>query len=103
MLDVRARSISDGMTIAAADAIAAFARDREGGIREDSILPTMEEWEAFPRIAAAIAIKACEEGLARIEKEKETLLADARRVIAGARDATHLLMREGLIPPPPSG
>ncbi len=101
VLDVRARTISDGMALAAAEALAAFAREREGGIREDSILPTMEEWETFPRVAAATARKAIEEGLARIERDEQALLADARHRITAARDATHLLMREGIIPAPP--
>ncbi len=102
VLDVRARTISDGMAISAADALAAYARAREHGIREDNILPTMEEWEVFPRVAVATARKACEEGLACIEMDEAALLTEARRKIAEARDATHLLMHEGLIPAAPA-
>ena len=41
-LDIRPRTITDDMAIAAAHELADYARER--GIHEDSILPTMDEW-----------------------------------------------------------
>jgi malate dehydrogenase (oxaloacetate-decarboxylating) len=98
-LDVRARTITDGMALAAAGELAGFADQR--GIDSDNIVPRMDEWEVFPRVAAAVALKAQEEGVARLVRTREQLLADATRVIRQAQELTRVLMREGSIPPPP--
>lgn len=98
VLDVQASSISEKMASAAAHEL---ARQAElSGLREDCILPTMDDWEVPARIAAAVAITAQNEGLAKIQKDEETLFQEARQRIKGARDATALLMKEGLIPSP---
>lgn len=64
VLDVRARAITDEMAIAAAHELALCARER--GIHEDSILPTMDEWQVPMRLAVATPTKAQEQGLARV-------------------------------------
>ena len=63
----------------------------------------MDEWEVFPRVAAATALKAQEQGLAKTRKSREELYEGAARLIRQAREATHLLMKEGLIAPVPGG
>jgi malate dehydrogenase (oxaloacetate-decarboxylating) len=98
-LDVRARAISDGMAVAAARALAAFAEAR--GAREDDLMPRMDEWEVFPRVAAATGAAACDEGLARVVRSREALEAEARERIRGARALHDALVREGVIAPPP--
>ncbi len=55
-LDIRARTITDDMAIAVAHELADYARER--GIHENSILPTMDEWEVYPRMAVATALQA---------------------------------------------
>lgn len=95
-LDVRARTISDEMASAVARALAGFAEER--GLREDDILPRMDEWEVHPRVAVAAATAAQAQGLARVARTPEDIGAEARRMMQGARDATALLMRAGLIP-----
>jgi len=50
-LDVRARTITDEMCIAAAEELAKCAEDK--GLSEEYIVPTMDEWEVFPREATA--------------------------------------------------
>jgi malate dehydrogenase (oxaloacetate-decarboxylating) len=99
ILDVRARTVTDEIAIAAARELASYARER--GIRDDDILPRMDEWEVFPRVAVATALKAQEQGVARLSPSREQLYAAATQKIRAARDATQCLMREGLIPPPP--
>src|SRR5574341_614423 len=94
-LDVRARTITDEMAIAAAVELARCAEAR--GINEDDILPWMDEWEVVPRVAAATAVKAQEQGLAGIAKTRQELIAGAERVIKAAREATRVLMNEKLI------
>jgi malate dehydrogenase (oxaloacetate-decarboxylating) len=101
VLDVRARRISWTMARAAALELAACAR--EGGLGEERILPRMDEWEVVPRVAAATALAAQEEGVARVRRTREELVEGARSVVAAARAATDQLMRSGLIAPVPEG
>ncbi len=96
-LDFRARMITDDMAIAAAHELADYARER--GIHEESILPTMDEWEVYPRIAIATASKAQEQGITALKKSREQLHEEATHMITQAREATHLLMKESLIVP----
>ncbi len=98
-LDVRARTITDEMCIAAAKELAMCAQDK--GLSEDYILPTMDEWEAFPREAAAVGTKAVEQGIARVNVRKDELYEKASFIIKRARDTAKLLMEKGIIPPAP--
>lgn len=83
---MRARTITDEMALAAANELARFAEER--GIHEDDIVPRMNEWEVFPRVAVATAVKAQDLGLARIVKSAEQLREQATRSIRAARDST---------------
>jgi len=96
-LDVRARAISDGMALAAARALAACAAER--GLSEDFILPGMEEPDVAARVAAATGLAAQEDGLATLSASREALYEGALQRIGTARQATAVLMREGIIPP----
>jgi malate dehydrogenase (oxaloacetate-decarboxylating) len=100
-LDVRASTITDEMCIEAAKALAEFA-EKIRGISEDALLPTMDDWEVFPYEAAAVGVKAIEQGIAKIKYTREELQSLARKTIRHARDEIELLMREGLIPPAPA-
>jgi malate dehydrogenase (oxaloacetate-decarboxylating) len=96
VLDVRARAISDGMAGAVARALAAFAE--AGGLRDDRILPRMDDWDVHVRVAVAAAAAAQAEGLARLARPPAEVEYQARRVMDGARESTAVLMRAGLIP-----
>jgi malate dehydrogenase (oxaloacetate-decarboxylating) len=98
-LDVRARTITDEMCLAAAQELARCAEDK--GIHEEYIAPTMDEWDVFPREAVAVAMKAQEQGVARLQATREELYAQASATIKAARDGVQLLMRQGLIAPVP--
>lgn len=98
-LDVRAKTITDEMCIAAALEIAKTAEDK--GLREDCIVPTMDEWEVFPREALAVGMKAMEQGVARIRVSRSDLYDTAEGMIRRARGMTQLLMKKGCIKPPP--
>ncbi len=95
-LDVRARTITDEMCIAAAVELARCAEDK--GLSEEYILPHMDEWEVFPREATAVGLKAIEQGVARRTLTREELFATASRIIRQARDEVRVLMETGLIP-----
>jgi malate dehydrogenase (oxaloacetate-decarboxylating) len=99
VLDVKAKTITDDMCIAAAQELANFAEER--GMNEKNILPRMEEWEVFPREAVACALKSIEQGVARIKPSKQELYERASAIIKNARQSTELLMKNGLIKPMP--
>ncbi len=98
-LDVRARTISDDMALAAAHELAACAE--AGGLHDERILCTMDEWEVVPRVAVATAMMAQTQGLARISLRREDVLRSATDKVREAREATRILMKEGIIPPLP--
>jgi len=100
VLDVRAKTVTDDMCIAAAQELAKFAEER--GMREDDILPRMEEWEVFPREAVACALKSIDDGVARIKPSKQELYERATAIIQNARDSVKQLMKQGLIKPMPA-
>ncbi|HSB41882.1 MAG TPA: NADP-dependent malic enzyme [Methylomirabilota bacterium] len=97
-LDVRARAITDGMARAVARELAGFAESRS--IHEEDILPRMDEWAVFPRVAVAAGLAAQADGVALLSVGREALHAGAARMMREARDAVALLMREGLIASP---
>ena len=99
-LDVRARTISDEMCLAAAHELARFAQER--GIDDEHIVPTMDEWDVFPREAVAVGMKAQEQGLARLTLSREELLEISTRKMRDAREMIEILMREGAIAPIPN-
>ncbi len=93
-LDVRARTITDDMCFAAARALA----DHVGSnLTEEHILPTMDDWEVFPREAAAVAVKAQEQGLARIQMTYDEEFKNATDIIGRSRNLTHMMMKDGFI------
>jgi malate dehydrogenase (oxaloacetate-decarboxylating) len=97
-LDVRARTITDEMCFAAAKALSDHVGDRLG---ETMILPNMDDWEVFPREAAAVAMKAQELGVARLELSYDELYQRAHTIIKRSRDLTHRMMEENFIPEAP--
>lgn len=98
-LDVRAKTISDTMCRAAVYEIAKTAEDN--GLNTNYIVPTMDEWEVFPREAAAVGMAAIEEGIARVKMSRQELYEKAESIIKRARDQTKYLMKGKFIPPPP--
>jgi malate dehydrogenase (oxaloacetate-decarboxylating) len=99
VLDVRARTITDEMAIAVAHELAAYAEARSS--RDDDILPRMDDWEAFPRVAVAAGTTAQAQGLARLSKSPAELHESAARAMRDAREASRLLVEAGLIRRPP--
>ncbi|HEX6384870.1 MAG TPA: NADP-dependent malic enzyme [Anaerolineae bacterium] len=93
-LDVRARTITDEMCFAAADALADAVGNQLG---PDHILPTMADWEVFAREAAVVGLKAQEQGVARLQASYGDLFEHARSIIKRAHDLTKMMMREAFI------
>jgi malate dehydrogenase (oxaloacetate-decarboxylating) len=93
-LDVRASTITDEMCFAAAQALADQSGDR---LDEEHILPDMDDWEVFPREAAAVGMMAQEQGIAAIEHTYDELFTHATDVIKRSREQTKTLMEAGFI------
>jgi len=100
VLDVRSKRITDEMCIAAAEELALIAKEK--GLDAQSILPSMSEWEVFPRVATAVGMKAQEQGLAQIEISRENLYQSAHDRIERARAIVKSDMERGFIKEPPS-
>ena len=100
VLDVKAKTVTDEMCVAAAYALANYAERK--GLREDYILPTMEEWEVYVEEAVACALKSIEQGVARVKLSRDELWERASRIISEARKSLEALWKAGLIRPPPS-
>jgi len=100
VLDVKAKTVTDDMCIAAANELALYAEER--GISEKDILPRMDEWEVFPREAVACALKSIDQGVARIKPSRKELFERASAIIQNARQSTEMLMKHGLIKHPPN-
>jgi malate dehydrogenase (oxaloacetate-decarboxylating) len=98
-LDVRARTITDEMCFAAANALAEHVGTN---LHADHILPTMDDWDVFPREAAAVGMKAQELGIARLTRSYEDLYEHAKSMIKRSRDLTTSMMQNGFIPEAPA-
>ena len=83
------------MCIAAAEELARCAQDK--GLLDQSILPAMDDWQVFPREAAAVGLKAIEQGVAGKKLSREQLMEQATAIIRRARAETRTLMEHGLI------
>jgi malate dehydrogenase (oxaloacetate-decarboxylating) len=98
-LDVRARTITDTMVIAAAKELARHAKDK--GLTSTHILPTMVEWEVYPQVAATVGDMAVREGHARKKLSRDELLKTATEMIGHARKTMDVLRKSGVILEPP--
>ena len=97
LLDVRAKAVYDETLIAASMELARYAEEK--GLSEEYIIPTMDEWESYVRVAAAVAAKTVSLGLARKSTTYKEELERARKIIGGARERWRKLWEAGLIKP----
>lgn len=96
---VKSKKITDEMAIKASYAVADFAEKK--GINPDYIMPLMSETEVFAYEAADVAMEAIKNGVARVEKDWQTVYDEALKDIKDARAQLDLLMKEGYIKQPP--
>jgi malate dehydrogenase (oxaloacetate-decarboxylating) len=82
-LDVMATTITDEMCIAAARELAKVAEDK--GLKEDYLVPTMDEWEVFPREAVAVGQMAIKQGVAQVKLTPDEAFTKAEQIIKRAR------------------
>ncbi len=94
-LDVHAKTITDEMCIAAAEALAKYAEKK--GINEDYIIPLMSEPEVYVQEAVAVGLKAIEQGIARVKLTEKQLRKSAEEKIFRAIKDTKMRMEKGII------
>ncbi len=94
-LDIRARTITNSMVIAAAREVAAFAK--ESGLSRDKIVPTMLDWEVYPRVAAVVGERAQQEGVSRKKASRSELYQHAKSIIEHSRRVLQVLLETDTI------
>jgi malate dehydrogenase (oxaloacetate-decarboxylating) len=99
VLDARARGIPDEVVLAAARELARHAADR--GLSSTHLLPTMEETDVFPHVAAAAADAAVAKGLARRPLRHDEYLERARLRMGRSARLVRALQRARLTPAMP--
>jgi len=99
-LMVRSRKITDLMAIRAAVSLSDYAEKK--GLTPDNIIPTMEDIDIFPRVAADVALQAIKDGMARVFFSEHDLLKRAYDDIKLARDITDNLIEKEFIRTPPA-
>ena len=101
ILDARARSIPDEVVVVAARELARGAARK--GLTPNHLLPTMEEPEVFPEVAAAVGDAAVRLGIARQHLTHEEFLARAIERMGRPARLVRALARARLTPPMPPG
>ncbi len=99
ILDARARSIPDEVVLAAAKELARHAND--AGLTVDHILPTMEETEFSPHVAAAVAEEAVRLGIAGRPRTRAEFYRIAQEVMRRPPKLARELARSGVTRPMP--
>lgn len=95
ILDVRAITITDSICIAAAIELASCIDDNK--ICPNKILPTINDWKIFPRIAATVGIKAIKEKVADRNLCYNEIYNNAKAIIKRSRLITKTMMRKKYI------
>jgi malate dehydrogenase (oxaloacetate-decarboxylating) len=98
-LDVRARTITDEMCLAAARALAGLGEAR--GLDDQHIVPDMEEPDLYAHEATAVGLKAIEQGLARVDLSAQELFDGAVERIRNARAMFATMIENKIILPVP--
>jgi malate dehydrogenase (oxaloacetate-decarboxylating) len=96
---VRAKKVTDNMAVAAARSLAETAEKK--GISPDYIIPKMDEEDVYPEEAAAVAVQAIEDGVARRTLTAAQVIVHTRHDIAQARGQFDAMVQAGYVPEPP--
>ncbi|MDQ7774348.1 MAG: NADP-dependent malic enzyme [Elusimicrobiales bacterium] len=94
-LDVQAKTITDEMCVAAAEALAGYAERK--GMSETYILPHMDEPDVFIDEAVAVGLKAIEQGIARKKLTEKELRASAEFYIRRAQKDVEVRQKNGIV------
>ncbi len=95
-LDVHAKTITDEMCVAAAEALANYAV-KSGKMGEEYLLPHMDEPGVFIDEAVAVGLKAIEQGVARRKMTEAELRRSAETQITRAIKDVDLRQKHGIV------
>jgi malate dehydrogenase (oxaloacetate-decarboxylating) len=95
-LDVRAKTITDEMCLAAAYELAKCAEEK--GLIAEYITPLIDDSDALVREAVAVGMKAIELGIAQVPLSRTALTRQVKKMINSAKKAEAALMKNGVIP-----
>ena len=98
VLDVRASTITDEMCFAAAEALAGSVGEE---LSAEHLIPKMMDMEIYPIQAAAVGMKAQDQGVAALTRSYDELLNHAEFMIGLAQSSTDVLTNAHCIPPKP--
>jgi malate dehydrogenase (oxaloacetate-decarboxylating) len=96
---VKAKKITDEMTIAAAESIARFSEKR--GIHTGNIIANMNETDVFPHEAADVAMQAINDNVARVNLSWQEAYDKAKEDILHTREIIKSLQENQFIKQPP--
>lgn len=99
VLDAMARTVTDEMCLAAGDAIAEYT-EKHGKfeLSEDYIIARMDETDLYPYEAAACAVQAAKQGVARRNLTWKEEYENAKEIIKHSQKMLNTLIKAGLIP-----
>ncbi len=95
-LDVQAKTITDEMCVAAAEALANYVV-KKGKMSENYLLPHMDEPEVFIDEAVAVGLKAIEQGIARKPMSEAELRASAEFYVMRAQKDVEVRQKNGIV------
>ncbi|MDR0915436.1 MAG: NADP-dependent malic enzyme [Endomicrobium sp.] len=95
VLDVRASSITDNMCISAAIELSSCIKNTQ--LHPNKILPTMDDWYIYPKIAAAVGLSAIKEKVADNILSYEEIFNNAKLIIQRSRAITKTMIERGYI------
>ncbi|OGR68616.1 MAG: malate dehydrogenase [Elusimicrobia bacterium GWC2_61_19] len=95
-LDVQAKTITNEMCVAAAEALAGYAVT-SGKMGEDYLLPHMDEPQVYIEEAVAVGLKAMEQGVARKKMTEGELRASAEFLIKRAIKDVEVRQKSGIV------
>ena len=94
-LTVQARKMTEDMFFAAAEALAKHAEEK--GLKEDYIIPAMNDSEAYIKEAMAVALEAVKEGIARTNLSLSELTDEIHESIMRPKKYMRLMLNSGFI------
>ncbi len=93
VLDARAKGVNFDVMVTASEEIANFVENPV----EEMIIPRMDQYDLYPRVAAAVAYKTSQLGLARRNNSKEWFYDNAKEIIDFNRKIYGEILGNGLI------
>jgi malate dehydrogenase (oxaloacetate-decarboxylating) len=93
VLDARAKGVNFDVMVTASEEIARFVENPF----EDMIIPKMDQYDLYPRVAAAVAYKTSQLGLARRNNSQEWFYNNAKNIIEFNRKIYGEILGKGLI------